>query len=265
MEALTFVVLILLGTRGCGSSVPSVMRRVLFLMMVVFVMAACGDPVGSATPSGSGPSDSEPTIDCEAMPLPNPELDIAGAEVPASGHLRLTGEVDGIVQTGGQVEISLRDEQTGPVTLRLDFARPIRIDLLTGSVVDIDYWQRQGFEGIARGIRIRDDLGLVLIADDGDHGNAILEEDLAPFTVAQTDAGCRNRENRPSDLNNFKLVVSAGEGSIELIHGATGNLMMSSGKYTTLALRSVARAGEVVWTDAPYEFTSFVIARVPIE
>lgn len=248
-----------------GNSVPLIMRRFFFLLMLVFMLTACGDRVGSATPAVSGPPDGGLIIDCEAVPLANPLFDIEGAEVPKSGHLRLTGAVDGVVQAGGQVQIAIWDEQSGPVTVRLGFARPMQIDLRTGTVVLIDYWQRQGFEGISRGIRISDDLGVVLIADDGDYGNAVLEDDLAPFTIAQTDAGCRNRENRPDDLNNFKLVVSAGEGSVELIHGATGELVTSSGEYVALALRSVARVGDVLWTDAPYEFTSFVIARVPIE
>ena len=190
---------------------------------------------------------------------------IEGADVPQSGHLALGGAVADIVQTGGRVEIALVDEMSREVTVRLEFARPVRIDLQTGSEVEIDYWRRQGFEGTADGIRIRDDSGLVLIADDGDYGNAIVGEDLAAFAVAQADAGCRNRDNAPDNLNNFKLVVSVGEGSVELTHGETASLTVLSRQYITLALRSVASVGDVFWTDAPTEHTSFVIARVPFE
>jgi hypothetical protein len=242
-----------------------IVRPVLLLVLSVLVSASCGEGVDSASTSPSAALGGRRNIDCEAAPLPNPVFDIQGAEVPKSGHLRLVGVLHGIAHTGGQVEISLRSEMPGQVIVRLDFARPVQLDLLTGSKVEIDYWELQGFEGAARGIRIRDDRGLVLIADDGDYGNAILEEDLAPFTVAQADAGCRNRENRPGDLNNFKLAVSAGDAPVELMHGETGSLMISSREYAILALRSVAGVGNVSWTDAPYEYTSFVIARVPIE
>lgn len=204
-------------------------------------------------------------IDCKATPLPNPAFEIDGAQMPESGPLRLTGEVDRIIQTDGHVELALIDEQSRSITVRMDLVRPIRVDLLQGTVVDLDYWRRQGFEGTAHGIRIRDDLGLVLVADDGDYGNAIPEEDFTPFTVAQTDAGCRNRENRPGDLNNFPLVVSSGQDSVQLIHGETGNLTSSLGNYTILVTRSVARVDDAIWTDAPHEFTSFVIARAPTE
>ena len=149
------------------------------------------------------------------------------------------------------------------MTVRIDLGQPVELDLSTGSEIEIDFWQTQGFEGTARGIRIGDGSGVVLIAEDGDYGNAIPEDDLAPFTVAQAAAGCRSHDNQIGDYDNFKLVVSAAGDSVELIHGEKGSLTSPFREYSVLALRSLVRPEDVFMTEAPFVYTSFVIARVP--
>ena len=238
------------GTHGWLRCVQLIMRRSLFLVLLVLASASCGVWRFS---------------DCNKVPLPIPVFEIEGAEGPESQHLQLNGEIVGTTQEEGRVEITVADEESGQRIVRLDLGRPVQIDLSTGSEVEIDFWQGQGFEGTARGIRISDDSGVVLIAEDGDYGNAIPEEGLAPFAVAQTDAGCRNHDNQINDYDNFKLVVSAGGDSVELIHGETDRLTKSSREYSVLALRSVASPDDVILIEAPYGYTSFVIAGVPVE
>ena len=101
--------------------------------------------------------------------------------------------------------------------------------------------------------------------DDGAYGNAIRREDLAPFEVSQQDDGCRNRANQPGRLNNFWLLVRAGEASVKLIHRQSGDLAWKELTYRVVAIKSVARVGGVRWTDAPCEEFSFAIGRVPKE
>ncbi|MDH3307819.1 MAG: hypothetical protein OEO77_09915 [Acidimicrobiia bacterium] len=222
------------------------------VLAFLVVLAACGGPTGTA---------SERLIDCERGPLAVPVFEIEGVDVPESGHVALAGPVEAITDGQGRIEIRLIDGTSGQATVRMEFPQSVQTDLQAGSVVEIDYWQRQGFEGTARGIRISDEAGIVLVADDGDYGNAVRVEDLAPFAVTLIDIGCRNRRNEPGDLNGFALAVSAGDDSVRLTHGQTGGLMVSSRQYTALAIRSVAAVDDAFWTDAPLEYTSFVIWR----
>lgn len=119
------------------------------------------------------------------------------------------------------------------------------------------------FEGVAQGVRIRDDAGLVLIVEDGDYSNAITGADLAPFTISQTDLGCRNRENRPGDLNNFGLSITVDDTTVLVLPGERALIAANGHNYSVVSLRSTSRHSDVEWTDAPYTYTSYSISRSP--
>ena len=205
--------------------------------------------------------------DGEAKPLAKPKIAIQGEIDEGAEHIHLAGKVLEVRSTEkeGHHQIDIEDGAKGKVTLTLEVPSMVPIDLPPGREVEVDVWSRMGFKGPARGVRVTDADGVVLLVDDGAYGNAIRREDLAPFAVSQEDAGCRNRANHPGELNNFWLVVRAGEASVKLIHGQSGDLAWKERTYRVVAIESVARVGDVIWTDAPYEEVSFAIGRVAKE
>lgn len=205
--------------------------------------------------------------DGEAKALPKPKIALQGKIDENAEHIHLAGKVLEVrsIEKEGSHQVDIEDGEKGKVTLTLQVPSALPIDLSQGREVEVDVWSRLGFGGTARGVRITDADGVVLLADDGGYGNAIRREDLAPFEISQEDAGCRNRANQPGDLNNFWLVVRAGEASVKLIQGQSGDLACKERTYRVVAIESVARVGDVRWTDAPYEEVSFAIARVPKE
>ncbi len=205
--------------------------------------------------------------DDSAEPMPRPKIALQGKVEENAEHVHIAGKVLEVrsIQEEGRHEIDVEDVEKGKVTLTLDVPSTLPIDLAQGREVEVDLWSRMGFGGCARGARIKDADGVVLLVDDGGYGNAIHREDLAPFEVSQEDAGCRNRANQPGRLNNFWLLVRAGEASVKLIHGQSGDLAWKERTYRVVAIKSVARVGDVRWTDAPYEEVSFAIGRVPKE
>lgn len=215
--------------------------------------------------SGGGPGGA-----CDAVPLAAPVFRFSGAtaseEEPLPGSnedSRWILESRTAESPDGRSERLVLTHPCKGTSLTLTWTMPakIPIDLRVGAWVEIGAWNRQGFEGTARGFRIDDERGPVLLVDDGAYGNAIRGDDLAPFSVAQEDMGCRNRRNTPDDLNNFLLVVSAGAPLVKLVHGQSAELEAGGAVYTVLAVRSTSRVGDVRWTDAPYDYKSFVIAR----
>ncbi len=227
-------------------------------LVVVLVATGCG-----CTPTG------EDGADCAAEPLANPKVEAEGAKPDGAGRLALAGEVKSFtpLEDGKAGTLVIGDATHGDVTLRWTLPAPLEVDLAIGASVKATYVRMQGFGGSATGLAIRDDAGPILLVDDGGYGNALMAADLAPLTVAQRDAGCRNRKNEPGSLNNFFLVVTAGEGDaatkVEKIHGETGDLEHGGATYRVLPIKSTARVDEKVWTDAPYEFKAFAIARRP--
>ncbi|GEM_PF-4433407 len=220
-------------------------------VLLVLVSVACADD----KPDG------------DAQPLARPKIALQGEVDQDAEQIHLAGKVLGVRSTekDGCHHIEVEDGERGNVTLTLEVPSTLPIDLTPGREVEIDVWSRMGFKGPARGVRVTDADGVVLLVDDGAYGNAIHREDLAPFQVSQEDAGCRNRANHPGELNNFWLVVSAGETSVKLIQGQSGDLAMKERTWRVVAIKSVARVGDVIWTDAPYEEVSFAIGRVPKE
>lgn len=160
-------------------------------------------------------------------------------------------------------KLTLEVPDAGKVVLTMMLPEKLPLDLVVGRDIQVDYWDRVGFGGSARGIRIRDGKGIILLADDGNYGMAVQGDDTKPFTIGQEDANCRNRRNTPGDLNNFYLVVSAEGKSVKLIHGGSAELDADGRIFTVLAVRSTARVGNVKWTDAPYSYKAYVIARMP--
>lgn len=202
--------------------------------------------------------------DGAAEPLARPTIALQGEIDESAEHIHLAGKVLQVRSTEkeGYHQIDVEDGEKGKVVLTLQVPSALPIDLPEGREVEVDVWSRRGFKGPARGVRVKDADGVVLLVDDGAYGNAIRKDDLAPFEISQEDAGCRNRANRPGALNNFWLVVKAGDASVKLIQGQSGDLVVKDRTWRVVAIKSVARVGDVRWTDAPYEEISFAIGRV---
>lgn len=236
------------STRRRRGTAPS---SVLLCLVVVMVTAACAD----------SPGDSEPDVQCEVSPV-IPSFTITGAVVPDSGELTLEGQLHALSIVAGVVELSVSDG-VEIVEFSIENSGVDEIDLTSGRSVVVEYWHRQGFEGVARAIRISDRSGVALLVEDGDYGNAAGPSDLEPFTLGQSDVGCRNRANNPGSLNNFALTIEGGGAAAELMPGARSVITADGIDYAVRSLRSTSRHGDVLWTDAPYTYTSFSIARVP--
>lgn len=204
-----------------------------------------------------------------AEPLDPPKFEFGGISLKAPGEqplLEIKGEV---IRLGTadkdnlRGEVALRDVGGKEIVLRWNFPRKVDLDLPVGRKVEIQYRRQQGFKGVPTGILIRDEAGPILLADDGAYGNALTKKETSPFEISQEDAGCRNRANRPGSLNNFRLVVKAGNNEVKLIHGKSEELEHNKRKFHVLAVKSTARVGEEIWTDAPYNEISYIIARNP--
>lgn len=235
------------------------MRTCLQVALCALVLAFWTITV-SASPDG-GP-------DCDAEPLVLPSIEIAGAaEVGGVDRLNVRLNVQGRI-TDLRVDraagfVTVGDARQGQVTFAWKLPRSLPVDLTMGRSVTVAYRYGRGFGGEARGLVVADEAGPVLILEDGAYGNALSTAERAPFEVFQADAGCRNRENRPGDLNNAFLVVTAEGQRIQLIHGQQKNLIYRERRFAVLAIKSTARVGDVIWTDAPYAYTAFAIVRRP--
>ncbi len=197
--------------------------------------------------------------DCEAMPLPRPVVSVAGEEGPTRKEVRLDGRVKVFeVAPGGGARLVL-DTGGAERTIEWVLPREVAVDLDPGRQVSVVYRFCQGFKGAATGLLVEDAAGIVLLVDDGAYGNAFGPGERGPFEISQADAGCRNRANHSGDLNNCYLVVRLGDEEVRLIHGDSAGL----GGYSVLAIESTARVGDVRWTDAPYEYVAYAIARRP--
>lgn len=226
--------------------------QTLLVVAVSAILAGCGPDA----PAG-------PKVDCEIEPLPNPTMRIGEDDMPPGSHLNVRGAVLEYSSQRGKSALLMADAVHGEVSVFWTLPRGLPLDLRKGQNIQLDYWRRDGFEGSARGLRIKDDAGVVLLVDDGEYGNAIEAAELAPFSVTQKDAGCRNRRNLPGSLNNAFLVVTLGAEKVSLIHGDSAQIQHDGHTYEVLCTRSTAKVGDVVWTDAPYEFRSFAILRRP--
>lgn len=207
---------------------------------------------------------------CTPPPLAVPTFELAGlggqdaSGKPGDRETRASGTLAAHREPGGGVhELAMKLLDGKQVVVKVTLPLPVVLDLAPGATLDVVHHLRQGFEGQAQGLAIRDARGIVLLADDGGYGNAIVAEERKPFTLSQKDAGCRDRENRPGDLNGFLLVASTPSGKVELKQGGSGELADGDRRYRVVAVRSSSRVGDAVWTDAPYEVMSYVIARLP--
>lgn len=188
--------------------------------------------------------------DADARPLAHPTFKIEGTEA-TSFTAKLVERKDDALHFEGKI------------TLTMSLPKKLPIDLVPGREIQVLYRKTQGFEGSATGLVLRDADGIILAADDGAYGNALKPAEIEPFKVTQRDAGFRNRKNTPDDLNNFWLVAASGKSEVKLIHGQSAELKSGERLYTVLAVKSTSRVGDVRWTDAPYEYKAFVIARKP--
>ena len=233
----------------------------MMLCLVVVVLASsCGDSPGDSVPDVPPPTSAMVITQCEEAPV-IPSFTITGAEVPDSGELIIEGQINGLSIAAGVVDISISDGAE-VVELTIENSGVDEIDLASGSSVVVEYWYRQGFEGVAQGLRVSDSAGVVLVVEDGDYGNALGPAELEPFTVAQSDIGCRNRANDPGSLNNFALTIEDAGASAELMPGARSIITVDGNDFAVRNLRSTSRHSDVEWTDAPYTYTSFSIARL---
>ncbi len=222
-------------------------RNLPFVPLVVAVLVA-----------GCGWLGSEEASHCDA-PAVVPAIsvtDSATGSWPESAVV--SGPVAGVEMTGSILTL----EVDGTV-IQVDLLEPIDVDLTDGQSVDIRFVESLGFGGVARGVRIDDADGPLLVVEDGDYGNALTADDLEPFQISQVDVNCRNRANRPGNLNNFALRLGSDNEAVELVNGERGTVTADGQSFTVVAGRSVARVDDVVWTDAPYQYTSFVVARDP--
>lgn len=232
------------------------MRRLVALRLsLTLALAGLGAVVAAAAPP------------CTPDPLPVPTFVLSGAAETSSkpgDHVRrVSGTMESHREPGGGAhELVLKLADGKQLTATVTLPGSVALDVAPGAQLDLVHWLRQGFEGQAQGLAIRDGAGIVLLADDGGYGNAIVAEDRKPFTLVQKDAGCRDRENRPGDLNGFLLVASTPSGKVELKQGESGDLADGSRRYRVVAVHSSAKVGDAMWTDAPYEVMSYVIARV---
>lgn len=229
-------------------------------LVVVMLASACGDSPGNSVPDVSPSTSTTVVTQCEESPV-IPSFTITGVEVPDSGELIVEGQIRALSIAADAVELSVSDGTDG-VGFTIENSGVDEIDLMSGSPVVVEYWYRQGFEGVAQAVRISDRSGVVLVVEDGDYGNALGPADLEPFTVAQTDIGCRNRANDPGSLNNFALTIAGAGAPIELMPGARSIVTVDGNDYAVRSLRSTSRHSDVEWTDAPYAYTSFSIARL---
>ena len=219
-------------------------------LTVVLVASACGDL----------PGDSAPDLQCEVSPV-IPSFTVTGAEVPDSGELTMEGQISALSIAAGEVELSVSNGDD-VVEFTIENSGIDEVDLTSGRPVVVEYWYRQGFEGVARALRISDRAGVALLVEDGNYGNAIGPADLEPLTVGQSDIGCRNRANNPGSLNNFVLTIETADAVTELMPGARSIITVDGNDFAARNLRSTARHSDVQWTDAPYTYTSFSIARL---
>jgi hypothetical protein len=203
---------------------------------------------------------------CEARPLDRPTFELRGIELDERGAVEFSGRVESreSSEEGGHHRDALTIDagERGRIEIAVALPRKVAFDLEKGREVKVVFRRTRGFQGRATGLAIRDSVGVVLLADDGEYGNALRPAETAPFKISQEDAGCRNRRNHPGDLNNFRLVVEAGESTAKLMHGETGELRVGEARYAVLAIRSVSRVGGVRWTDSPYEYRAFAIGRI---
>ena len=229
------------------------------LCLVVTLASACGDSPGDSVSDVPPPTSATVITQCEESPV-IPTFTITGAEVPDSGELTVKGEISVLSIAAGLVELSIGDGAE-VVGFTIENSGVDEIDLTAGSSVVVDYRFRQGFEGVAQALRISDRAGVALIVEDGDYGSALGPAELEPFTVVQTDIGCRNRANHPGSLNNFGLTIEGAGVAAELMPGARSIIVVDGNDYAVRSLRSTSRHSDVEWTDAPYTHTSFSIAR----
>lgn len=241
------------------------------LGLVVVVIAACGsgDEIPESLPGGDGstadpspvvsPIDQDETCSIVAVV---PTISVTGDDDldPVSWQVEGTVEAIDVSDDAMDIFVGRGDRSIG---LTVQHSGVDRIDLAPGRHVSIDFRRNQGFEGEARGLRIVDDDGVVILVEDGDYGNALPSDLLSPFAFEQVDIGCRNRANEPTSLNNFSLSVTADEATIDVMPGGRATLDVGGSDYDVHALRSTSRHSGVEWTDAPYSFTSFAIARLP--
>ncbi len=205
----------------------------------------------------------DPKPECDAKPLASPRITVSGLTDKDDQEVTLKGPVLSADHREGAWVFTISDGARGEVVIHLDLPQSVNLDFNFWPAVEIDYRHPLGFEGRATGLRISDADGIVLLVDDGQYGNALRARELEPFAISQEDAGCRNRKNTPGDLNNFWLVVKAGDASGKLIQGQTGDLTYKDRAYTVIAIQSTARVDNVTWTDAPYEYVAYAIVRQP--
>ena len=168
----------------------------------------CAAVLAFWTVTGSASPDDGPS--CDAEPLVLPSIEIAGAgDLAGVDRLNVQGRITDLRVDSAAGFVTVGDARQGQVTFAWKLPRKLPIDLTKGRSVAVAYRYVRGFGGEARGLAVADEAGPVLILDDGAYGNALSEAELAPFEVVQADAGCRNRENRPGDLNNAFLVITA--------------------------------------------------------
>ncbi len=235
-------------------------RSTVVCLVVVTLTAACGDSPDDSVSDVPPPTSATVTTQCDVSPV-IPSFTITGAEVPDSGELTVEGRISAFAVAAGHVEFSV-DDGADLVEFAIENSGVDEIDLTPGRSVVVEYMQRQGFEGVAQAVRVSDPAGVVLVVEDGDYGNALGPAELEPFTVAQSDIGCRNRANDPGSLNNFALTIEAAGAAAELMPGARSIVTVDGSDYAVRSLRSTSRHSDVEWTDAPYTYTSFSIARL---
>jgi hypothetical protein len=187
---------------------------------------------------------------------------IGGADDLDPDGWTVEGDVRSLDVDENRLALSVGDGSR-PVDLAIESAGVAEIDLGVGSVVVVEYRRSQGFEGTARAVRVSDEDGVVMIVEDGDYGNALPPDRLAPFAIGQTDIGCRNRSNVPGSLNNFAVTIETTDAAVEVLPGERSIINLGGKDYAARNLRSTARHSDVVWTDAPYSYTSFSIVRLP--
>lgn len=205
----------------------------------------------------------DPKPDPDAKPLEMPKVEFTGLPEKDAQEVHLKGAaVATIDEHGINWGVQVRDAAQGEVWVMIHLPAAVDLDVKDRDL-EIDYRHTLGFEGRATGLRISDSDGIVLLVDDGQYGNALRAKEPEPFAISQEDAGCRNRKNEPGDLNNFWLVVKAGEASVKLMQGQTGELKWKERTYTVIAIQCTARVDNVTWTDAPYEYVAYAIVRQP--